>query len=67
MNKLVELRKQQGLTRAQLSERSGVSLRSIEGYEQGRKDMSKMALSTAVALAKALELPLSGFIVYIVE
>lgn len=54
MNKLKELREAKGWTREQLAEKSGVSVRSIEGYEQGKLKTERMALATAVNIAKAL-------------
>ena len=43
-----------GCTQAELSERSGVSLRSIQMYEQRNKDINKAAAETVYRLAKVL-------------
>ena len=43
------------LTQKLLAERSGVNLRSIQEYEQGRKDINKVAGITLYKLAQALE------------
>ena len=43
-----------GCTQAELSERSGVSLRSIQMYEQRNKDINKAAADTVYRLAKVL-------------
>jgi DNA-binding Xre family transcriptional regulator len=43
-----------GLSQAQLSARSGVGLRSIQMYEQRRKDINNAAAMTLARLARAL-------------
>ena len=43
-----------GYTQAELAERSGVSLRSIQMYEQRRKDINKASVETVYMLAKEL-------------
>jgi transcriptional regulator with XRE-family HTH domain len=43
-----------GMTRRQLSERSGVSVRTIRDYETDKKAMGNMGASVAVALCRAL-------------
>ena len=43
-----------GLSQRDLAERSGVSARSIQQYEQRRKDINKASFSTVAALADAL-------------
>lgn len=51
---LAVIRKARGLTQPQLAERSGVSLRAIQQYEQRVKDVNKAQLGTAYRLARAL-------------
>lgn len=41
MSNLKRLREASGMSRAKLSELSGVGIRSIEGYEQGLRDINK--------------------------
>lgn len=41
-------------TQKELSERSGVSLRSIQMYEQRNKDINKASAETIYRLSKAL-------------
>lgn len=41
-------------TQAQLSEKSGVSLRSIQMYEQRQKNINRASVETVYALAKAI-------------
>ena len=43
-----------GFTQAELAERSGVSLRSIQMYEQRNKNINKASADTMYSLAKAL-------------
>lgn len=53
-SKLKEYRMDYGITQIELSNRSGVSLRSIQMYEQLRKDIHKASVTTVVNLAKTL-------------
>lgn len=43
-----------GMTQAQLSRESGVSLRSVQQYEQRKKDVNRAQARSLLALAKAL-------------
>lgn len=54
VNKLHEMRKMNRITQKRLSEISGVSLRSIQQYEIGAKDLNKASVLTVRNLAKAL-------------
>ena len=54
-----ELREKAGLTRAQLSEQTGISFRTIEAYEQGRKDINGAKLKTLLKLCQTLDCSLS--------
>ena len=47
-------RKKRELSQSELSKISGVSLRSIKAYEQGKLDISKASYETLYKLAKAL-------------
>ena len=62
MNKLKKEREGAGLTQVQLAARSGVSLRMIQHYEQGFKDLSKAQARTLKRLAEALEVPMENLI-----
>lgn len=53
-SKLKEFRMDYGITQIELSKRSGVSLRSIQMYEQLQKDISKANVISVINLAKAL-------------
>ena len=52
--RLMRQRELCSLTQEELAERSGISLRSIQMYEQRRKDLGKAAVSTVLALARTL-------------
>ncbi len=43
-----------GLTQKMLAEKTGVSVRMIEQYEQGRKDINHASAETVYKLAKSL-------------
>ena len=51
---LKRIRTAYGLTQAELAKRSGVSLRSIQMYEQRNKDINKASVLTVHSLAKVL-------------
>jgi len=53
-NSLKALREARGLSQSQLAELSGVSVRMIQKYEQGERDIWKAQAITAYALAVAL-------------
>lgn len=53
-SRLARLRTYAGLTQKILAERSGVSVRMIEQYEQGRKDIAKASAETVLRLSQAL-------------
>ena len=54
VSKLARLRAYAGLTQKLLSEQSGVSVRMIEQYEQGRKDITKASAETILRLSQTL-------------
>ena len=51
---LKRIRTTYGCTQAELAKRSGVSLRSIQMYEQRNKDINKASAETVLSLAKVL-------------
>ena len=51
---LKRIRTAYGITQAELAEHSGVSLRSIQMYEQRNKNINKASADTMYSLAKAL-------------
>lgn len=57
---LARIRKQRGLSQRELAEKSGVSLRMIQLYEQRQNDIEKAQLDTVLLLAKALKVELTA-------
>ena len=55
MNALQRIRKQSGLSQSQLAELSGVSLRMIQKYETGNRDINNASAITVYKLAQALK------------
>lgn len=55
---LEKARREAGLTRKKLSELSGVSLRSLECYEQRKNDINIANVKTVRALAQAIGCPI---------
>lgn len=51
---LKNIRENRGLSQSQLSELSGVSLRMIQGYEQGEKNINKASGIILYNLSRAL-------------
>lgn len=55
MSNLQAKRKAAGLSQSQLAARVGMSLRTLQYYEQGALDINKAAAGTVYRLAVALE------------
>ena len=53
---LARLRKERGMTQTQLAEKSGVHIKAIAKLEIGARPLANVRLSTALALADALEI-----------
>ncbi len=53
--KLKEIRKSKALSQSQLSDKSGVNLKTLQYYEQGYKDINKAQAITLYKLAQVLE------------
>lgn len=60
-------RKISGYSQRELSEKSGVSLRSIQQYEQRVKDINKASVSNLIALAKTLGCRVEDLVEYETE
>ena len=54
MNKLKEIRTQQGLSQSLLSKEANVFLKTLQAYEQGDRDIKKAQAETVYKLSKAL-------------
>lgn len=59
---LQKVRQAAGLSQSQLAQRAGVSLRTLQHYEIGSKDIRKAAVETVLALAEALNCDLKEII-----
>ena len=51
---LKRLRRQTGITQRELAEKSGVSLRTIQQYEQRKKNINKAQIDTLIPMTMAL-------------
>ena len=54
-SRLKYMREEKGMTQSSLAEKSGVSMRIIQAYEQGYKDINKAQVVKVLQLAEALE------------
>ena len=54
VSRLQMYRKRLGLSQQELSEKSGVNLRTLQEYEVGRKDLCRAAAGTVLLLSRAL-------------
>lgn len=54
MNTLQKHRKIAGLTQPELAEKVGISPRTLQDYEQGRKPLEKAAAITVLTMARVL-------------
>lgn len=62
MNNLQRWRKERGLSQSELAAKSGVSVRLIQHYEQGSKDINKAQVVTVLNLAEALDVDVYAII-----
>lgn len=62
MNNLKRIREASKMSQSKLSEISGVSIRMIQHYEQGVKDINKAQAITVYKLAEALGCNMSDLI-----
>lgn len=63
MNNLKHYRTQAGLTQKELADKTEISLRTLQHYEQGSKDLSTAAAITVLRIAKVLECSIEDLIV----
>lgn len=54
-NRLTLIRQRAGLTRTELAESVGISKRTIEAYEQGKRKIDGIGLLTAIKIANVLK------------
>lgn len=55
MNKLKRRRQEKGMSQSELAEKADVSLRNLQYYEQGSRDINKASVLTVYKLAEALD------------
>ena len=60
--RLQEARQAAGLSQRQLAEKAGLSLRTLQHYEIGDRDIRKAAIETGLALANALNCDINDII-----
>ena len=53
-NKLTEMRKKRGMSQVQLAEKAGISLRTLQYYEQGQLNFNGCKIEKIFAVALAL-------------
>lgn len=54
MNKLKEIRESKNISRSALAVATGINLRNLEAYEQGRRSLSKASVETVYKIASML-------------
>ena len=62
MTDLKAYRKAAGMTQLELAAASGVNLRTLQDYEQGKKPISQAAAITVYKIAKALNITVEDLI-----
>jgi transcriptional regulator with XRE-family HTH domain len=62
MTNLKRIRLSAGITQATLAENSGVSLRTLQEYEQGRKPINQAAAITVYKIAQILRVPVENIL-----
>lgn len=56
MTKLKELREKRGLSQRELADVTGISVRTLQDYEQGRKSLRSASFERVYILVKALQI-----------
>lgn len=62
MKNLQRIRKEKGLSQSELAKKSNVSLRMIQKYEIGEKDINKASALTVYNLSVALDVSVSDLL-----
>lgn len=62
MSKLKQCRTKAGITQKELAEKTDISLRTLQHYEQGSKDLTTAAAITVWKIAKALDCSIEDLI-----
>lgn len=53
--KIQKVRQAAGLSQSQLAEKAGISVRTLQSWERGARDIRKASVETVLALAYALD------------
>ena len=61
--KLKELREKKGYTRRELSNKTGINLRSLQDYEQGHKSVTSMKSDTLFRLSLVLDCSMEDILI----
>lgn len=61
-SRLEAARRGAGLTRKQLADKSGIALRTIEAYEQGKNDINMAAVASVKKISMVLGVPIESII-----
>lgn len=62
MNKLKFIRNKKGMTRKELSEKSGINIRTIESYEQRKRNINNAKMDILIKLSKSLNCKIEDII-----
>lgn len=62
MNKLKYIRKKKCMTRKELSRKSGINIRTIESYEQRKRNINNAKMDTLIKLSKSLNCKIEDII-----
>ena len=62
MSKLKQRRTEAGITQKELADKTEISLRTLQHYEQGTKDLTTAAAITVWKIAKALDCTIEDLI-----
>ena len=59
---LKEIRESRGMSQQDLAEKSGISKRMVQAYEQGYRDINGAKLSTLLTFANVLNCPINQIV-----
>ena len=60
---LEKTRRAAGLTRKELAEKTGISINTLKGYEQGSRNLNSKQVLNLVAIARALDVPIEKILI----
>lgn len=62
MTKLKEIRESRNITRSELAEKSDITYRTLESYEQGLRKIDGAKIETLLKISNTLDCPIYEFI-----